>query len=69
MSFVNVVMYFDGIAKLLASDCERLATGAEDQVDLVMRGQKPLSLAMGFESAHYFLSFAGRSVRDFDRVV
>jgi len=50
-----------------------IAAGAKDQVDLVMRGQKPLGLPLGlpvgFEPAHYLLSFAGWAVRHFDRVV
>jgi hypothetical protein len=46
-----------------------VAAGAENQVDLVMRGQKPLSLPLGFEPAKYFLSFSGRPVQELDRVV
>jgi hypothetical protein len=46
-----------------------VAAGAENQVDLVMRGQKPLSLPLGFEPAKYFLSFSGRPLRDFDHFV
>jgi hypothetical protein len=34
-----------------------------------MRRQKPLSLWVGFEPPEYFLPFAGRPVRHFDRVV
>jgi len=34
-----------------------------------MREQKPLCLPVGFEPAHYLLSFTGRPVRNFDRVV
>jgi len=31
---------------------------SENQADLVMRGQKPLSLPVGFEPSKYFLLFA-----------
>ena len=46
-----------------------IAARSEDQVDLVMRGQKPLSLPVGLEASNYFLLFARRPVRHFDRVV
>ncbi len=46
-----------------------MAAGTENQVDLVMRVQKPLSLPVWLEPAKYLFSFSGRPVRDFDRVI
>ena len=46
-----------------------MAARVKDQIDLAVRRQEPLSLPVGFEPAHYFLSFAGWPMRHFDRVV
>ena len=48
--------------------CELAPTRAKDQADLIVRRQKSLSLLMGFEPAHYLLSFAVWPVRHFHRV-
>jgi len=46
-----------------------ITAGAEDQVDQVMRGQKPLSLLVRFEPTEYLLPFSRLSVRYFNRIV
>jgi hypothetical protein len=46
-----------------------MAARVKDQIDLAVRRQERLSLPVGFEPAHYFLSFAGWPMRHFDRVV
>jgi hypothetical protein len=48
---------------------ELIAAGTENQVDLIMGRQKPLSLSVGFEPPEYLFPFAGLPVRHFDNVV